>query len=157
MRKMKKLSVLFLVVVLFSACGEYQKVLNKGTTEDQYKMATKLYEEGKYNKSIQLFEKIIPKYQRKPQMERIQFMVAEATSASICPSSLWFAWSSCSIAYIVNDYHNAYITPLSTFVSLSRKSCPPRVHCPVPTSKRQPCNGHSTSPLLIAAYDRFVS
>jgi len=78
MRKMKKLSVLFLVIVLFSACGEYQKVLNKGTTEQQYKMATKLYEVEKYNKSIQLFEKVIPKYQRKPQMERIQFMVAES-------------------------------------------------------------------------------
>ena len=78
MRKMKKLSVLFLVVVLSSACSEYQKVLNKGTAEDQYKMATKLFEEGKYSKSIQLFEKIMPKYQRKPQMERIQYMIAEA-------------------------------------------------------------------------------
>ncbi len=78
MRKMKKLSVLFLVIILFSACSEYQKVLNKGTTEEQYKLATKLYEEEKYNKSITLFEKVIPKYQRKPQMERIQFMVADA-------------------------------------------------------------------------------
>lgn len=75
---MKNISILFLVIILFSACGEYQKVLNKGTTEDQYKMATKLYEDGKYNKSIQLFEKVIPKYQRKPQLERIQFMVADA-------------------------------------------------------------------------------
>jgi len=78
MRKMKKLSVLFLVIILFSACSEYQKVLNKGATEDQYKLATKLYEEGKFNKAIMLFEKVIPKYQRKPQMERIQFMVAES-------------------------------------------------------------------------------
>ncbi len=78
MRKMKKLSVLLLVIILFSACGEYQKVLNKGTTEQQYKMATELYEVEKYSKSIQLFEKVIPKYQRKPQMERIQYMVAES-------------------------------------------------------------------------------
>ena len=76
MRKMKKLSVLFLVIILFTACSEYQKVLNKGTTEQQYTMATKLYEEGKYSKAIQLFDKVVPKYQRKPQMERIQFMVA---------------------------------------------------------------------------------
>ncbi|MCF6349076.1 MAG: outer membrane protein assembly factor BamD [Flavobacteriaceae bacterium] len=75
---MKRLSVLFLVIILFSACSEYQKVLNKGATEDQYKMGTKLYEEGKYNKAIQLFEKVTPKYQRKPQMERIQYMVAES-------------------------------------------------------------------------------
>lgn len=78
MHKMKKFSILFLVTILFSACSEYQKVLNKGTTEDQYKLATELYDEESYNKSIQLFEKVIPKYQRKPQMERIQFMVAIA-------------------------------------------------------------------------------
>ncbi len=78
MRKMKKGSILFLVIILFSACGPYQKVLNKGTAEEQYKMATELYEVEKYNKAIQLFEKVIPKYQRKPQMERIQFMVAES-------------------------------------------------------------------------------
>ena len=78
MYKMRKFSVLLIVSILFSACSEYQKVLNKGTTEDQYKMATKLYEEGKFSKSIQLFEKVIPKYQRKPQMERIQYMVAQS-------------------------------------------------------------------------------
>lgn len=78
MQKLKKFSVLLLVIMLFSACSEYQKVLNKGTTEDQYKMATELYEAEKYNKAIQLFEKVIPKYQGKPQMERIQYMVAES-------------------------------------------------------------------------------
>ncbi|MDH5414798.1 MAG: outer membrane protein assembly factor BamD, partial [Flavobacteriaceae bacterium] len=75
---MKKFSVLLLVIILFSACSEYQKVLNKGATEDQYKMATELYEAEKYNKAIQLFEKVIPKYQGKPQMERIQYMVAQS-------------------------------------------------------------------------------
>ncbi|HHC80368.1 MAG TPA: outer membrane protein assembly factor BamD [Flavobacteriia bacterium] len=78
MQKMKRLSVLLLVTIVFTACGEYQKVLNKGTVDEQYKMATDLYEQGKYNKAIQLFEKVIPKYQRKPQMERIQFMIANA-------------------------------------------------------------------------------
>ena len=78
MYKMMRFSVLLIITILFSSCSEYQKVLNKGTTEDQYIMATKLYDEGKFNKSIQLFEKVIPKYQRKPQMERIQYMVAQA-------------------------------------------------------------------------------
>jgi outer membrane protein assembly factor BamD len=78
MFKLKKFSTLLLIAVVFSSCSEYQKVLNKGNTDDQYKMATKLYEDAKYNKAIQLFEKVIPKYQRKPQLERIQFMVAEA-------------------------------------------------------------------------------
>lgn len=64
-------------LVLFS-CGEYQKVLNKGTTEEQYKMAVKLYESNKFSKALRLFEKITPTYRGKPQMERIQFMVAQS-------------------------------------------------------------------------------
>ena len=64
-------------LVLFS-CGEYQKVLNRGTAEEQYKMATKMYESNKYSKALRLFEKITPTYRGKPQMERIQFMVAQS-------------------------------------------------------------------------------
>lgn len=75
---MKRLSIFVVLAVLLSSCSEYQKVLNKGKVEDQYKMATKYFEEGEYNKSVNLFEKVIPKYRRKPQMERIQFMVAQA-------------------------------------------------------------------------------
>jgi len=78
MQKMKSLSLFVVLAVLLSSCSEYQKVLNKGEVEDQYKMATKYFEEGEYNKSVSLFEKVIPKYRRKPQMERIQFMVAQA-------------------------------------------------------------------------------
>ncbi len=64
-------------LVLIS-CGEYQKVLNKGTSEEQYKMAVKMYEGKKYGKALRLFEKITPTYRGKPQMERIQFMVAQS-------------------------------------------------------------------------------
>ena len=78
MFRIKQLGVVIILGLTFSACSEYQKVLNKGTTEDQYKMATQLFEDSKYNKSINLFEKVIPKYGAKPQMERIQYMVGEA-------------------------------------------------------------------------------
>ena len=64
--------------LVFFSCGQYQKVLNKGTTEEQYKMAVKMYESKKFSKSLRLFEKITPTYRGKPQMERIQFMVAQA-------------------------------------------------------------------------------
>ena len=78
MLKFEKIIIALVTVVLLSGCSEYQKVLNKGKVEDQYKMAVKLFEDGKYNKAITLFEKVTPTYQRKPQMERIQFMVAQA-------------------------------------------------------------------------------
>ncbi|MEX1382405.1 outer membrane protein assembly factor BamD [Lutibacter sp.] len=78
MLKNKIYILILLVTVGVSSCSEYQKVLNKGKVEEQYTMASKLYESQKYNKAIQLFEKITPSYRGKPQMERIQFMVAQS-------------------------------------------------------------------------------
>lgn len=78
MQKIKNLAFLLLFSFMIISCGEYQKVLNKGTVEDQYKMAVKLYESKKYTKALRLFEKITPSYRGKPQMERIQFMVAQS-------------------------------------------------------------------------------
>ncbi|TXD53049.1 MULTISPECIES: outer membrane protein assembly factor BamD [unclassified Polaribacter] len=78
MQKVKNLACLLLFSILLFSCGEYQKVLNKGTIEDQYKMAVKLYETKKYGKALRLFEKITPAYRGKPQMERVQFMVAQS-------------------------------------------------------------------------------
>lgn len=78
MQKIKNLAYLLAVSLLLFSCGEYQKVLNKGTVEDQYKMAVKMYESQKYGKAIRLFEKVTPAYRGKPQMERIQFMVAQS-------------------------------------------------------------------------------
>lgn len=78
MLKNKIYILILLVTVGVSSCSEYQKVLNKGKAEEQYALASKLYESQKYNKAIQLFEKITPIYRGKPQMERIQFMVAQS-------------------------------------------------------------------------------
>ena len=78
MQKIKNLAYLLMFSLVLFSCGEYQKVLNKGTSEDQYKMATKMYESKNYGKALRLFEKITPAYRGKPQMERIQFMVAQS-------------------------------------------------------------------------------
>jgi outer membrane protein assembly factor BamD len=78
MQKIKNLAYLLVFSLLLSSCGEYQKVLNKGTSEEQYKMAVKMYEAQNYSRALRLFEKITPIYRGKPQMERIQFMVAQS-------------------------------------------------------------------------------
>ena len=44
MQKIKNLACLLVFSLLLFSCGEYQKVLNKGSIEDQYKMAVKMYE-----------------------------------------------------------------------------------------------------------------
>mgnify|MGYP000170561050 CR=1 FL=1 len=78
MFRMKKIIYLAFVGLLLTSCSEYNKVLNKGTIEEQYALASKLYEAKKYNKALNLFEKVTPSYNGKPQMERIQFMVAQS-------------------------------------------------------------------------------
>lgn len=78
MQKIKNLAYLLVLSLLLFSCGEYQKVLNKGTSEDQYKMAVKMYESQKYSKALRLFEKISSIYRGKPQMERISFMIAQS-------------------------------------------------------------------------------
>lgn len=78
MQKIKILAYLLVFSLLLFSCGEYQKVLNKGSVEEKYKMAIKMYETQKFGKALRLFEKITPAYRGKPQMERIQFMVAQS-------------------------------------------------------------------------------
>ncbi|AUC84683.1 outer membrane protein assembly factor BamD [Polaribacter sp. ALD11] len=78
MQKIKNLAYLLVFSLLLSSCGEYQKILNKGTSEEQYKMAVKMYESQKYSKALRLFEKVTPSYRGKPQMERISFMIAQS-------------------------------------------------------------------------------
>jgi len=78
MHKMKNLIYIIVFSLVFTSCGHYQKVLNKGTVQEQYKLATEMYEAKKYGRALTLFEKITPSYRGKPQMERIQFMVAQS-------------------------------------------------------------------------------
>ncbi len=78
MQKLNKLVFTLLLVILFSSCGEYNKVLNKGKNADRYKMAVELYEKEDYKKAIPLFEKLVGPYAGKPQMERIQYMTADS-------------------------------------------------------------------------------
>jgi outer membrane protein assembly factor BamD len=78
MQKIKNLACLLMFSLLLFSCGEYQKVLNKGSIEEQYKMAVKMYESKNYSRALRLFEKVTPAYRGKPQMERVQFMVAQS-------------------------------------------------------------------------------
>jgi outer membrane protein assembly factor BamD len=61
-----------------NSCGEYQRAIGKGTMEERYKLAVKKYEAKQYGKALRLFEIVTPSYRGKPQMERIQYMVAQS-------------------------------------------------------------------------------
>ncbi len=78
MQKLKYFSLVIITILGLFSCSPYQKVLNKGKITDQYKMAVDLYNKKEYAKSIVLFDKVAPSFTGKPQMERIDYMRANA-------------------------------------------------------------------------------
>ncbi|MCF6141987.1 outer membrane protein assembly factor BamD [Flavobacterium sp. K77] len=75
---MKKIISLFIVVVLFCSCNEYQKALKSEDVAVKFDLATKMYDAGKYNKAIRLFEQIAPSYRGKPQAEKLFYMFSQS-------------------------------------------------------------------------------
>ena len=66
------------MVVLFSSCSEYQKALKSDDIAVKYDLATKMYDKGRYDKAIRLFEQIAPSYKGKPQAEKLFYMFSQA-------------------------------------------------------------------------------
>ena len=75
---MKKIVSLLLLIVLFSSCSDYQKALKSDDIAVKYTMSTKMYDSGKYDKAIRLFEQISPSYKGKPQAEKLFYMYSQA-------------------------------------------------------------------------------
>ncbi|MBQ0908891.1 outer membrane protein assembly factor BamD [Flavobacterium sp. F-328] len=75
---MKKIISLFIVVVLLCSCNEYQKALKSEDMAVKFDLATKMYDAGKYNKAIRLFEQISPSYRGKPQAEKLFYMFSQS-------------------------------------------------------------------------------
>ena len=75
---MKKIVSILILVVLFSSCSEYQKALKSDDIAVKYALSTKMYDSGKYEKAIRLFEQISPSYKGKPQAEKLFYMFSQA-------------------------------------------------------------------------------
>lgn len=75
---MKNTFLILLALVSLASCSEYQKVLKSEDTGLKYTMADSLYKEGKYRKSLKLWEQIVPIYRGKPQAERIMYLYADS-------------------------------------------------------------------------------
>jgi len=78
--KFKTTSFLFFlsVVVFFTSCSDYQKLLNGDDITAKYKEAEVYYNNGEYRKANRLFEQIVPNYRGKPQAQRIIFFFADS-------------------------------------------------------------------------------
>jgi outer membrane protein assembly factor BamD len=72
---MKKSIHILILVLIFTSCSEYQKVLKNEDVASKYKLGTTLFENGKFSKANTLFEQIKPKYRGKPQAEKLMYML----------------------------------------------------------------------------------
>ncbi len=75
---MTKFLSFLLVIVLFTSCGQYQKVLKSNEIRPKYDLAKKLYEQKKYSKAIRLFEQLAPAYRGKPEATDMYMMYAQS-------------------------------------------------------------------------------
>lgn len=81
---MKKIILSISLVILFTSCSEYQKVLKSADPGEKYDLAERLYSEAQeensksqYRKALRLFEQIVPQYRGKPQGEKLIFLFAD--------------------------------------------------------------------------------
>ena len=75
---MTKFLSFLLVIVLFSSCGQYQKVLKSNEIRPKYEMAKKMYDAKKYSKALRLFEQLAPAYRGKPEAADMYMMYAQS-------------------------------------------------------------------------------
>ncbi len=67
-----------LLLVLFSSCSQYQRLLKSDDFELKYATAIEYYYEGNYGRSIALFSDVIPVYRGTAEAEQINFYFAMA-------------------------------------------------------------------------------
>lgn len=79
MGKFYKYSLLLvLATITLISCGKYNKTLNRGSAIERYELANTLYQKGEYDKSIRLYELIVPSYTGKKESEVVIYRLAEA-------------------------------------------------------------------------------
>lgn len=75
---MKKFFILFVLSLAFGSCSPFQKAFKSEDVSVKYSVAEKLYEKGKYSKSIRLFEQMTNSFKGKPQAEKMFYMYSQA-------------------------------------------------------------------------------
>ena len=78
MTNMTRYFYILFIAVLITSCSPYQKALKSDDTKFKYEVAEKMYNKGKYEKAIRLFEQIGPSYKGKKDAEPLFYMFAQA-------------------------------------------------------------------------------
>ncbi|GAB6012394.1 outer membrane protein assembly factor BamD [Viscerimonas tarda] len=75
---MKKILFLLSLVIVFAACGEYNKILKSTDYELKYTYAKKYFNEKKYGRSITLLEELAPILKGTSNAEESLFLLAQS-------------------------------------------------------------------------------
>ena len=70
------LLTIFASLLIFSACGDFQKLLKSNNNQLKYETAVSLFNKASYSKAMQLFEQIKAEFQGTDKAEKIAYMNA---------------------------------------------------------------------------------
>lgn len=75
---MAKYFYILFIVILFTSCSPFQKALKSEDVKFKYEVAEQMYNKGKYEKAIRLFEQIQGSYRGKPDAEKLFYMFSQS-------------------------------------------------------------------------------
>lgn len=75
---MRKYIIILSASIFMASCSNYHKALKSEDKALKYETATKLYEEGKHNKAIKLYEQIEGSYRGKPSGEGLFYRLSKS-------------------------------------------------------------------------------
>ena len=75
---MRNVFYILLIFLGLTSCNDFQKALKSESVAEKFKLATQLFDEGKYSKANRLFVQIVPNYRGKPQAEKLMYMYSKS-------------------------------------------------------------------------------
>uniref|UniRef100_UPI00404A8269 outer membrane protein assembly factor BamD n=1 Tax=Flavobacterium sp. TaxID=239 RepID=UPI00404A8269 len=75
---MNKIIYFLLISIVLTSCSPYQKAFKSDDVAFKSEVANAMYEKGKYDKAIRLYEQVAPVFRGKPQAERIFYFYSKA-------------------------------------------------------------------------------
>jgi len=75
---MKKFLIAVSITAVLSSCSQYQKTLKTEDKAKKYELATELFNKGKYNKAIRLYEQITGTYRGRPSGEALFYRLSKS-------------------------------------------------------------------------------
>ena len=73
-----RLYIISVIIILFSSCGEYEKLLKSSDYELKKAKALEYYEQGKYVKTTELLRQILPRYRATEEGEELNWINAQS-------------------------------------------------------------------------------